>query len=100
MKKFNLDKEGNITYDEKEITKKEIDGNFLNLLFAEGLKGEIEFIIDETDPIAKLFSKIEEESHFESDFAKQIQSLRSSYKQLQTEKETINSAKDEKEFPF
>jgi len=100
MKKLVINQDGKVTLDGSEIPKKDINGNFLNLLFQRALKGEVEFFLDETDPISKLFTMIKEETHPESEFSKQVQNLRDSYTESVEEKKMIESAETEDDLPF
>lgn len=100
MKKLIVNKEGKIIFDSNELQKKDITGDFLNKLFIDSLKKEIEFEIDETDPISKLFIMIRDETKSDSDFYHQYESLKVSYKNTSEEKTKIESAVNEDELPF
>lgn len=97
---LNVDNEGKVTFDGKEVLRKDINSSFLDSLFREALKNEIEFNIDETDPISKLFIRIKEETDPNSSFSKQIEALRSVAKGNFEEKNQIENAQAEDDLPF
>lgn len=99
-KKLIIDKDGDITFDGTKIPKKEITGEFLNSLFTSALNGEVEFDIDETDQISKLFIRIKEETGSESPFFKHFEELRSQLSANSVEKEKIENSPSEKDLPF
>lgn len=100
MKKLIIDKEGKVFYDGDEISRKEIDNRFLDLIFQKSLKNEIDFEIDESDPISLLFKRIQEETNPESDFYKRVSAIRNDYKENIEEKSKIENAESEDELPF
>ena len=99
-KRLIVDKDGKITYDEKEIVRSEIDDSFLENIFRSALKNEIEFKIDETEPISYIFKRIQEETHPKSNFHIDIDNLRNQLKENQEEKIEIEKAEDEDDLPF
>jgi hypothetical protein len=95
-----IDKDGKVTFDGDEVLRKDINSVFLDSLFRSALKREIEFVIDETDPISKLFSRIKEETDPKSSFSKQIEELRSQLKTNSEEVTQIENAQSEDDLPF
>jgi len=100
MKKLKIDKEGKIFYDGNEIPRKEIDNKFLDLVFQNSLKNEIDFEIDESDPVSLLFKRIKEETDPESEFYKKVTAIRKDYKENLEEKSEIENAESENDLPF
>lgn len=64
------------------------------------LKSEVEYDIDDTDPISKLFAMIRDETKSGSEFYVQFESLKKSYEKIATEKTAIEQADSEEELPF
>ncbi|MDD3129647.1 MAG: hypothetical protein PHF05_06875 [Candidatus Izemoplasmatales bacterium] len=100
MKKIIVTKDGKVTFDGKEITKKDINSDFLDDLFMRSLKSEVEFDIDDTDPISKLFAMIRDETKSGSEFYVQFESLKKSYEKIITEKTAIEQADSEEKLSF
>ncbi|PKK95519.1 MAG: hypothetical protein CVV60_00820 [Tenericutes bacterium HGW-Tenericutes-5] len=99
-KKLIIENDGKILFDSTEVHKKDINSTFLDTIFKAALKDELEFIIDETDPISKIFQRIQEETNPNSDFYKQIEGMREEIKKNNEQKEQINNAKIEDNLPL
>lgn len=100
MKKIIVTKDGKVSFDGKEIIKKDINSAFLDSLFMSSLKSEVEYDIDDTDPISKLFAMIRDETRSGSEFYVQFESLKKSYEKIATEKTAIGQADSEEKLPF
>lgn len=100
MKKIIVTKDGKVTFDGKEVIKKDINSEFLDSLFMSSLEGSVEYDIDDTDPISKLFTMIRDETKPGSEFYVQYMSLKKSYKKLKTEKTAIEQVDSEEKLSF
>lgn len=99
-KELIVDKDGKVIFDGSEILRKDINGPFLESLFKSALKNEIEFDVNETDPISKLFQRIKDETNHNSPFYKQVEELRTQVKINSEEKAAIENAMTENDLPF
>ncbi len=99
IKKLIVDNQGNITYDGQTINRKNINSTFLDKLFSDSLEKCVEFEIDNTDSISRLFLKIKEETDENSEFLKLYETKKEDLKKLIKEKETIEEAAEEKDLP-
>jgi hypothetical protein len=95
-----IDKEGKIFLDEIEIERKNLDGAFLESIFQKSLKNEIDYVIDDSNPISKLFLRIQEETSPTSDFTIKIKKLREELKLKKEEKNIIENSTEESSLPF
>ncbi len=62
MKKFILSDKGDITFDGVKKEVKDLNEKFLNELFKESLRNNVEFDLVEGDPLFNLFNKIKIET--------------------------------------
>lgn len=98
--KLRIDKEGKIFLDDIEIERKNLDGTFLESIFQKSLKNEIDYVIDDSNPISKLFLRIQEETSPTSDFTIKINKLREELKLKKEEKNIIENSTEESSLPF
>lgn len=76
-----VDSKGDIEYNNTRILKVNLNSEFLDSLFKDALKGNVEFIIDEKTPISRLFMRIQEETVSTSEFGQEIETLRQEFRQ-------------------
>ena len=100
MIKIEVNKEGKVFYCGDEIERKDITGEFLYYVFRESLKQNVDFHIDESDPISRLFIKIKEETKKDSDFYKQIGEIVENYRKTLQEEAQIKAINQEDDLPF
>lgn len=101
MKKtLTIDKDGKIIFEGSAINKTDVNSTFLEMIFSESLKQQIEFYIDNTDPISLLFQRIKEETEIGTDFSNKVKSLRTEFIKVQEEKVHIEKAEVEDDLPF
>ena len=98
--KLVIEENGNVIFEGKHINKKDINSCFLEKIFRKSLKEEIDFVIDETDPISQLFIRIENETKKGSNYYNEIVKLRSELEEGINEKKSIESSKSEEDLPF
>jgi hypothetical protein len=100
IKKLIIDKEGKVTEDGVTVLRKDINNSFLDSIFQSALKNEVDFEIDESDPISILFKRIKEETASDSLFVKKISGLRQQYKENIEERTTIENTETDEDLPF
>lgn len=91
MKKtLNVDKKGNVTIDGTLVLESQMTTEFFDNLFKEALSDNVDFNIDETAPISKIFIEIRNNSLKNSDFRNKYEKTIKSLKEY-TEKEIVSA---------
>ncbi len=100
MKKFKVLADGSIEFEGNFYTKQQITPDVLYEVFRLALKQEIEFEINETDPISVLFNRIKEETCVDSVFYNEINDSKVNYKNVVSLEENIKENNIIEDLPF